>query len=196
MRKATVKVYSFNELSDEIKEKVLTVYRDFNTEIGNWYEPIQEGFIEDLEKLGYSDIKTYYSGFWSQGDGACFEGQVSLLDWLQSHKLKTQFKNLNTYLKEYGDDYLSIRQVGRYYHSGSMAVVDDVHTETKKQSDELDEVIKLIETEIEEMADKYYNNLERYYEELTTDEAVAEAIVENDLEFTVDGKPWREQEVK
>lgn len=26
----------------------------------------------EIEKLGYNNVKIYYSGFWSQGDGACF----------------------------------------------------------------------------------------------------------------------------
>lgn len=196
MRKATVQVYSFDELSDDVKKKVLEAYREYNVEFGDWYQPIYEGFTEKLEQLGYSEIKPYFSGFWSQGDGACFEGKVSLLGWLKSHKLKTKYKNLSKYLEESGDDYLSIKQVGHYYHSKSMAVVDEVHTETDKQSSDLGAVIELIENEIEEVADELYRDLEKYYEELTSDEAVTEAVVANDQEFEIDGKPWYSEEAK
>lgn len=195
MREATIKVYSFTELPDEIQQKVIKVFRDYHVEIDNWHEPVTEIFTEKLEKLSYTETKTYFSGFWSQGDGACFEGKVYLLNWLKAHKKLSQFKNLVTYLKEQGDDYLTIKQTGHYYHSRSMAVVDEVHTETQKQSDELSQVIELIEAEIEEVSDEYYKDLENYYNELTSDEAVKEALIDNDYEFRANGELWTGEKV-
>jgi hypothetical protein len=41
----------------------------------NWYDPIIEAFIEDMDSIGLNidTSSVQFSGFWSQGDGASFE---------------------------------------------------------------------------------------------------------------------------
>lgn len=73
------RTYSFDELSPEAQKKALENYRDINTDYEDWADPIIEGFIEDmLEKFGVdiSRDEIYYTGFYSQGDGASFKGTV------------------------------------------------------------------------------------------------------------------------
>lgn len=76
MRTIELKAYEFKELSDEAKEKVLEKYRTWNVNDSWWYEPTMDYWKEKLEKLGFSDAEIHFSGFWSQGDGACFNGNV------------------------------------------------------------------------------------------------------------------------
>jgi len=75
MREIKLKVYNFNELSDEVKQKV----------IDKWYEEEDYPFLsEDLTEqtkmlldennVEYDDLKVYYSLSCSQGDGLCFIG--------------------------------------------------------------------------------------------------------------------------
>jgi hypothetical protein len=73
MRQETiVKTYlKFDELTDKQKAKVLDNLRYINVNY-DWYEYTIEEFEAKLKKLGFYDIKTEFSGFWSQGDGACF----------------------------------------------------------------------------------------------------------------------------
>jgi hypothetical protein len=40
-----------------------------------WEDGVTEGFKEDMEEIGISDIDISYSGFWSQGDGASFTSE-------------------------------------------------------------------------------------------------------------------------
>jgi hypothetical protein len=71
--------YSFEELSPEAQEKALDTFRDINTDYDRWHEPILEGFIEDMMEEFGVDIgigEIFYTGFYSQGDGASFRGGV------------------------------------------------------------------------------------------------------------------------
>ena len=46
----------------------------------DWYEPIIEDWKEKLDKFGFKDARIMFSGFGSQGDGACFEARI-VKDW-------------------------------------------------------------------------------------------------------------------
>ena len=86
-------VYQFPELSDAAKEKARSWYRELGPH-DDWWDAVYEDFERVCEILSIR-LKTtpvrlmgggtrakpciWFSGFWSQGDGACFEGHVS--DW-------------------------------------------------------------------------------------------------------------------
>lgn len=99
MRQETIlKTYlKFNELNDSQKKRVLEKLRDLNVDHDGWHDFVTEDFTEKLKSLGYTNIKTYFSGFWSQGDGACFSATK-------------------------GD--LEVTQFGRYYHEMTMQCDD------------------------------------------------------------------------
>ena len=63
-------------LPDEVKTRVLEEYKDFNTAGFEWWDSVYESFKEDMRNIGVEVDRMYFSGFWSQGDGACFEGEV------------------------------------------------------------------------------------------------------------------------
>lgn len=80
-------------LSKERRGELLEKYRNVNVEY-DWWDSLFEYFAEQLTEIGITvsthevklmngktrqDPNIYFSGFWSQGDGACFEGYVS--DW-------------------------------------------------------------------------------------------------------------------
>jgi hypothetical protein len=77
MRTMEVKVLKYNELSDEVKEKVLDKLRDINTE-HEWYEYSLDEWKTKLEEKGFFDAEIYFSGFSSQGDGACFDAKCDV----------------------------------------------------------------------------------------------------------------------
>jgi hypothetical protein len=84
-------VYQFPELSDAAKEKARSWYRDLGTH-DDWWDAVYEDFERICGILGIR-LKTtsvrlmggsarqkpciWFSGFWSQGDGAAFEGYLS-----------------------------------------------------------------------------------------------------------------------
>lgn len=71
------KRYTFAELPDDIQQKALANLWDINVHDSFW----QEFVLNDAKALGALigiDIdKIYFSGFSSQGDGACFVGRYS-----------------------------------------------------------------------------------------------------------------------
>lgn len=69
----------FNSLPEKQRQALLDKYRDYNTEHDEWWECVYETFKSDMEAVGVRVDKIRFSGFWSQGDGACFEGKVE--DW-------------------------------------------------------------------------------------------------------------------
>ena len=73
--------FSFDELSPEIQEKVLSNYKEeYRDKIDSWwYEDVIENFKSGLEELGLQNIECNFSGFWSQGDGASFTADVSFV---------------------------------------------------------------------------------------------------------------------
>jgi hypothetical protein len=80
-------VYQLTELSDDAKDRARAWYREHGV-WDDWHEPVYEDFQEVCGILGVQ-LKTtpvrlfgggaahkpriYFSGFWSQGDGASFE---------------------------------------------------------------------------------------------------------------------------
>lgn len=77
MRQETIiKTYlKFSELTDLQKKKVLDKMRDINVDGDYWHDSVTDEFKAKLSDLGYTNIKTQFSGFWSQGDGASFSAE-------------------------------------------------------------------------------------------------------------------------
>lgn len=71
-------LYKFDELSTESKEKAITSFQENDSHLGyDWHEDTINDFKTILELIGYYDITCYFSGFHSQGDGACFSARFS-----------------------------------------------------------------------------------------------------------------------
>ena len=67
-------VFKFDELSDEAKEAALDKMREWNGQDSSWSECTIEDAKEIGKIIGIDIDNIYWSGFCSQGDGACFEG--------------------------------------------------------------------------------------------------------------------------
>lgn len=94
-------VYTFDELSDEAKQKAIEKQRDFENEYGlkHWLPDEMDYQLSELlrrYKMKCDDAKVYYSLTHSQGDGAMFEGTVYWGAWR-----------------------IEVRQSGHYYHYNS-----------------------------------------------------------------------------
>jgi hypothetical protein len=78
-----VEVFKYDELSDSAKEKARNWYlegMDYE-----WWEGVYESVKEDGYELGFCIDDIRFSGFWSQGDGASWLGQVDVRQWLEKH---------------------------------------------------------------------------------------------------------------
>jgi len=72
MRTVNVPVYTFDELAPKMQKKVLDEHRNAETEF-EWWDGVYEQWYEKLKEHGFTSCKIWFSGFYSQGDGACFE---------------------------------------------------------------------------------------------------------------------------
>ena len=212
--------YSFEELSPEAQKNALKELWDINIEYSDWHEPIIEDFESEMKEEGVSDIEVSYSGFYSQGDGASFTGEVydnktfmkkcldlkddEWLDMGDDEKPEDEGSRLRADLLDLGfvsrekltPDNFSIsiiRESSRYSHENTISgnvVIEDV-PESIEDEFPLDEYA----ANLEEMVTKWarstskdlYRKLERYYDNLRSDEEVKETIIGNDYKFDKDG---------
>lgn len=195
MTTKTIKLYKFEELSKEAQEKTVEALRDINVDY-YWHTVTEWEFKDKMKLLGYEVKEVYFSGFYSQGDGACFEGTVSIAEWLLAHKLGRKYRSLLNYCRNYGG-YVTIKQSGHYYHEYSMTFDEsdtlcsyyylDYERYSAKIGAQIDEVLKLIENESIEKAKELYKELENEYDSRMTDEAVTETIIANEYDFLAEG---------
>jgi len=193
----------FAELSEEAKQKAIEQHRYFNVEYGEWWDSVYEGFRETLKEYGYfepSDI--LFSGFNSQGDGACFEGTFDLKKWVEDNYKGTRFakiceayarnkvgiaKNLwfNQYCHERtryidaGDVFEDLKDGMPYGHWPNLEAY--LYAICDKIADEATQ-------EYRTLCKQLYKDLKAAYEDLTSDEAVSESLEANEYEFTENGE--------
>lgn len=124
----TINVYRFPELSERAKDRVRRGYQDMHDE---WWDCIYEQAKEDGKARGFDIDGIHFSGFASQGDGACWTGRIDPKMFLQ-HWLDNQvgpppadypqrlavYEALKTGL--YTGEKVRIVQSGRYTHAHSM----------------------------------------------------------------------------
>ena len=211
MRAIETTVYTFAELSDEAKERAREWYRSCMDSDCYWHEFIYEDANTIAEIIGIQidtvsvtlmdGSKRYkpaisFSGFYSQGDGACFTGRYAyakgsckairsyapqdaelhrIADWLCAIQ-KRHFYMLNS----------RIAQSGNYCHARTMSVETlwEYSSDGYPSIDTQDEVEQLIR----DFVDWIYKQLQSEYEYQNSDEAIDEAIECNGYEFNDQGE--------
>lgn len=193
----TTTVYEFEELTDEAKEKARKWYRNVNAD-----DYFAEYVIDDAKTqgaiLGINIDQIYYSGFWSQGDGACFTGTYQYK--AKSAKLIRKACPQDIELHAIADALQHVQQrnfyqlratvthSGRYCHEYSTSI--DV---TRVKSHEYIDCVTVQDTEhvsdlLHDFMRWIYRNLEREYEYHNADEQVDESIRANEYTFTAEGE--------
>jgi hypothetical protein len=92
------KVYSFDELSPEIQERLIEEEREILSEEDWWHESVIEDFKDDMKEVGINDLEAEFTGFYSQGDGASFTS-----DDIDSRKLLKSMGVKSSYDLNMGD---------------------------------------------------------------------------------------------
>jgi len=195
MQLQTIKTFSFSELSESAKDSVLSNSRNINTDY-DWHNDDDDDFKSICSLLGIDVDNIYYSGFSSQGDGACFEGAYTYKSGLlkaikeyapidkELHRIAKQLQ-----LVKYRGVSATIKHSGHYYHEYCTDIA--VYQEDKDGYSDDDAPIELSDEITELMRDLMrwlYKSLESQYEYLTSDEAIIETIEANDYQFTEDGE--------
>lgn len=194
--KKEYQVYSFEELGEEARQKAIDSHRNFLFKVVDLDCETGE-FKRLLEMYGFSDIKIYYSGFWSQGDGASFTGRYRYkaggLKAVKAEYAGEWFKDVIEYLelldginkKCFYSLLYRVDSSGRYCHANTMQVNNledyrDGYRDLSKYEDDITEYVRGI-------ANEFYYLLEKSYNGMTNDEAVIESIECNEYEFYENG---------
>lgn len=188
MRTKEITVYGFSELADDIQENVLNHFRDINTDY-QWYDCLFDDWREKLEAYGFTAPEIHFSGFYSQGDGACFDAGIDLdraFDrYLEEFPLK-HVEGFRAFLYECGARIITTNH--RYSHWNTRSIEYDSGHSGKRLNSRLDHFIDWLEAKRKEFSQAIYRDLENEYDYLTSDEAVRDSIEANDYEFTATGK--------
>jgi hypothetical protein len=188
-----------------MNKDLLRKYRNINVDHDDWYEYTYDTFKQEMEAVGIQVNKMYFSGFWSQGDGACFEGFVA--DWrLFLPAVGYDNGALIDFARHYWT--FQVHHFGHYYHENCTQFGDDLPNpddtdeesylamfspyqdndfrskawlavlKTFDYSKFRGEFIEVFKSHMRDL----YRRLHAEYDYLTTDEAVWEAIVANELD--------------
>ena len=189
-------VFLFDELTDEAKEKAREWYREGALDY-EWWEFIYETAKTAGTCLGIDVDQIYFSGFWSQGDGACFTGSYAYRKgWRKALRAEFGGETLDK-LTTIGEALQAAQKPAFYKLAASVkntnrgndeySVTIDVDTrdvpETGGRADE-DELAYTLRSFMRWI----YRQLEAEYDWLMSDEQVDESIRANEYTFTVDGK--------
>lgn len=175
-------------------------YRDINTDY-QWWDCVYSDFTEDMKAVGINVTRMYFSGFYSQGDGACFEGSFDNVRTYLDHHHKDQYPMIRKLLEHEGEVYANCSHRGRYYYhesstefwvdadtlTGMLPQPTEFHEQIAEQwQDLLDKEVDDFEKDVIEQWRTYmrdlYRKLEAEYDYRTSDEAVWEAIEANELD--------------
>lgn len=201
-------VYGLDELSDAAKEKARAWYRQVGID-DDWYEFLYEDFQCIAEILGLR-LKTvpvrlfdatrqkpciWFSGFWSQGDGACFEGRYNhakgaprkIRDHApkdgELHRIADALQAIQR--RNFYQLHADIAHRDRCYHEYCMSI--SVERDSPTCQDRTADAEEVVAEVLRDLARWLYRQLEREYEYLTSDEVVDEAMIANAYMFTEAG---------
>ena len=173
----------------------------------DWYEFVFEGAKERGKEKGFDIEGIYFTGFWSQGDGASWSGSVDILKYIEANNLQA-----DPMWFAYGElirdgvagpaAHVSARN-SHYSHSNTMQITfdcSDLHADSVMERGVLagalvNDVVEAIDFEKAERwmledakgyADEIYDDLREDYEHLTSEESFLDYCHANDVEFDVD----------
>ena len=208
----TLNTYSFNELSDEAKQVAFNNSLYINVDHWDWYDSTKDDFHTILELIGFYNIDSSFSGFYSQGDGASFSADYRYKKGCLGASFSADYRYKKGCLKavkqhvpndtelhdivkcivshQKNNGYLlssEMSQLGYYCHSNTKYFPwcknDDSYFYWKND---------LVECELEQLfkdlANWYYSRLVSEYEYLTSFDVVAEMLEDNEIKFLENGE--------
>ncbi len=206
----TVLLYTYDELDEAGKEVARSWFREATGSDMQYGEQVTDDFLSVCEALGIDiatdtrgrrpEYKVFWSGFWSQGDGASFAGTWAAKpdagdairayagEDVELHRIGDALAALSARFPNARAD---ITQSGRYVHQYTMSATVEGIGEDDEDNDDLvgmaaveDEATTLFR----DLAGWLYRTLEGAYESENDDDNVAENIRNNDYTFLASGK--------
>ena len=228
MKIVEIECKRFSEWDKITQEKILDKHRDINVD-HEWWDGTYEYWAEKLIQMGfdvtetkfkdeykwnpetskrektggrvkYTDYLINFSGFYSQGDGASFTGQVDILKWLKftnNPKYARIVKLLESGALECSGN-IKRNKWHRYVHWNTTTLyLNWEERERRYVRDELKNINYLlgdIENDCfkhhQDLNKEIYAELEKEYDYLTSNRVVGETLETNEYDFDDNGKIW------
>jgi hypothetical protein len=185
----TVTVYSLQELGERAKEKALQTLSEWAGSDRWW-----DSTVDDAKRmgaiLGIEATDIFFSGFWSQGDGACFVGTYSYKP--QSRNIIRTEAPEDTELHKIADTLFriqrrnfyrltaAVRKFGNYYSHENSVTVDVDDTATPEDKDAIADALR-------DFMRWIYKQLRTEYEYRTSEEQLTEMADANEYRWNADG---------
>ena len=162
MKTIEIKVYKFEELDKQTREKVIDNYRFINVEDTFWYDFIKDDFnrlgleIQEFDIGRRNYAKIYIDNF------------------------EDTSKNI---IEEFGDSVL-IKQTAKNYINEYEKIQANF-----KEDEDIEREVELLDEQYEkEYSEDILSYLRSNYDWETSDEAIYQTIEANDYDFTTEGK--------
>lgn len=190
MRTITHSIIAFSEMTEEQKVKAIAWMKSYESEHGDnhFAEGINDNYFEDLKEYGMTNMKSEWSGFSSQGDGASFTvDTIDLEKFLRKQGIWSQYRVLHNAIKSEELRISITRRTGIYVHDCTVkANALNYWPDTVKQEKKQWELEELLTEFIREQSRKYYKELESAYDHSVSDEGIKNMIEANDYEYKFD----------
>ena len=193
MRQETKELYQFEELDDSAKETARSWYRDCSVH-DEWWDHVLDYSKETGALIGIDIENIYFSGFSSQGDGACFTGSYSYVkQGLKTIKMErpndSELQSIAENLQELqrANFYrlsASVSHSGHYNHELCTRISVDNCEGLPVSADTEETLIELLR----EFMQWIYSRLNAEYDYLNSDEVVDGNITCNEYEFLETGE--------
>ena len=194
-------VFKFDELSEKAQQAAIEKLYDLNVDY-DWWDSVYDDAKTIAALMGIDIDDIWFSGFSSQGDGACFEGSYeyqkgapkAVRDYapLDNELVRIANELQDIQKKRFYGLHATVKQSGRCNHEYCTDInvyerrtLRDGHETDEDASIEVDEAI------VEALRDFMrwiYKQLKKEYDYRTGEEAIKDCIEADDYEFTAEGK--------
>ena len=161
MKTIEIKVYKFKELDKQTREKVIDNYRFINVEDTFWYDWIKDDFNRLGLEIQEFDLNRNYVKIYIEN-----------------------FEDTSNYIiEEFGDNVL-IKQTAKNYLKELKEIVSNF-----KEDEDIDREFETLDEKYQhEFVADILSYLRAEYEYQISDEALDEFFINNDYDFTTEGK--------
>lgn len=183
----STEVFTFSELSPAAQAKAIEKFSEREGE--DWSGEFSSAeFKEKLEGLGFEDVDTQYSGFYSQGDGASFtSSSFDIRKVMKAIGIANLYKSFYTIVKTqevWGRVY---RISSNYSHEYTIKVdFPDYYGYSKQEGD----VAEALTEYVRRLSKEFYGSLEAEYDYARGEENARQYLEGEDTEYTVNGKEY------
>lgn len=200
---APITSYKYNELSEESKSNARNWYREVSADDQDWSECVIDDAKDLGRVVGWTIEDIHWSGFWSQGDGACFTGTWYPQDVQPVEKLGIINDKLTRILEVFQGvvvtnklipaaalESVVVTHSSRNSHSHSVDFSFGWADEDEDDDDwtRVNNAEEHFRQAAQDFMDWIYRALEAEYEHINSDEYVVDAIECNDYRFDEQGE--------